>query len=319
MPDAAADTSTTFPGSTMPPCAVIASCIARVFRVPMAESLSELLLRIGLVASDGLATARAEAARTGKHLAECIIDLGLVEERRLAEWIARASDLSVVDPIPEDAAAAVQHHIPAAIARQLNVVPLRMSGGQLFVVMVNPLEGDAIDMLKAVTTRTIYPTIGVRSEIARLVTLLYPDEPAPAEEAPFDFSDQTLMRARPDLSFLRDLDAGGMGDPMATISPRTVAIAGYMHQSAPSEPDEEFGTMIARPADGDRGTLPAILPPAPVQARGEARGGEDATAPTNPIVGIERRLDQIVTMIRTIEKRLDRIESLFQDQGALDR
>ena len=253
-------------------------------RLPMSQSLAELLLRNGLVTPDGLAAARAEAARTHKRLAESVIDLGLVEERRLADAIARASDTSLVDPIPDDGAAAARHYIPNAIARELHVVPLRVLDDQLFVVMVNPLDREMIDVLHAVTTRTIRPMTGVRSEIGRLVSRFHRDDAAADdEEAPFHFSNETLLHRPAGLDFLRE-----------TMQPA----------------DEEFGTMIARPADRES---------VPVQPADEPHGIGEATAPTNPIVGVERRLDQIVGMIRNIERRLDGLESLLHDRGAVNR
>ena len=275
----------------------------------MADSLAELLLSTGLVTSAGVAAARDEAARSRKDFAVCLIDLGLVNERRLAESVAQASDTLLLDSIDEHSVAAVQHYIPKAVARELQVVPLRVLDGQLFVVMVNPLNAEAIDILRAATARAIQAITGVRSDIARLVNRFYVD-PATDEETPFHFSNETLLRRPPELDFLRD--AGTYtADPFATIAPRDPATLPYLHDAVPVQNEEEFGTMIARPADRDLGTLSP--PPVPPDQTEPPR--EDTTAPTNPFVGIERRLDQIVGMIRNIENRLDRLESVLQEHA----
>jgi hypothetical protein len=234
----------------------------------MAENLDELLVRSGLVTQAALTAARADAARTRKRLPETLIDLGLVTERRFAEWMAQISGTPLVDPIPEDAAEAVLRHVTRAIARELQVVPVRIVEEQLFVAMVNALDREAIQLLETITPLKIRPVTGVRSEIERLVNRFYPEE-----EAPFDFSNQTLLRRPAGLDFLRDLDA-------------------------PPE-DHEFGTMIAAPA-------PA---PAPVRDEEPQPPREESTAPTNPLIAIERHLEQIVRMIRNVEKRLDDLEA----------
>lgn len=250
----------------------------------MAETLDELLVRSGLVTQAALAAARTDAARTRKRLPETLIDLGLVTERRFAEWMAQTSRTALLDPIPAEAAEAVAHHVTRAIGRELQVVPVRIVDDRLFVAMVNALDHQAIRLLETMTRRTIRPVTGVRSDIERLVNRFYPPDfdaaditilpratvnfelqqpAAAAEEAPFDFSNETLLRRPAGLDFLREPD--------------------------PRE-DREFGTMMVAPAE-------------PEPAR------EESTAPANPLLAIERHLEQIVRMIAGVEKRLDALEA----------
>jgi hypothetical protein len=276
----------------------------------MADGLDELLARSGLVTDAALAVARADAARSRKRLADSILDFGFVTERRFADWIAQISRTPLVEAIPEEEASALRAQIPMAIARELQVVPLRLVEDQLFVVMVNALDGHAIDVIQAAAGLTVRPMTGIRSDVRRAVSRLYPEEFDPSEttilpssarpfvpetplaassgeRAPFEFSSETLLRRPAELDFLRDPGPGS---------------------------DVEFGTVISRP-------LPENLehdtqPPVPAQASADpGTPGEDSTAPTNPLIEIERRLDQIVRMIHRIEERLDTLETLTRDSG----
>jgi len=276
------------------------------------ERLGEMLVQGGLVTDAGIAAARADAAQTKKRLPETVIDLGLVNERRFATWMAQISGSPLVDPIPEDAATAVQQRVTSGVARELQVVPLRYMDEGLEVVMVNPLDRGATDVLQAVTGLHIRPMTGVRSEIERLVNRLYPQEieapdvtilppsgqfalvtdgeaplegeAPPAEEAaPFDFSNETLLRRPPGLDLIQDW-------------------------SVP-DADGEFGTIVAGRM---RGTVPETAEPAPPppvppppSEHVSKNAGDDSTLPTNPVAGLERRLDQVVRVMTNIEKRID--------------
>lgn len=292
----------------------------------MASNLEPLLIHSGVVTPEGLHAARADAARTRKRLPETLIDLGLVTERRFAEWVAQVSRTPLLDPLPADTAESVLQHVTRAIAREVQVVPLRLDGEQLFVAMVNPLDREAVQLLETVTRLSIRPVTGVRSDIERLVNRFYPEDFAAADitilppvtanfelqeparsaalsqdEAPFDFSNETLLRRPAGLDFLRD--AAGSDAPAVDHEFGTLMASPLPSPAA----DQEFGTMMAAPAR-DLDTLP---PPASAGASQppETKAVGESTAPTNPFVAIERQLEQIVRMIGRIERRLDDLEA----------
>lgn len=278
----------------------------------MAETLEELLIRSGLVSSAQIVAARADAARTRKRLPETLIDLGYVSEQRFAEWIAQASRTPLVDPLSEEAAASLQTKISPGIAREFEVVAVRLVDQQLYVAMVNPLDAAILDVLQATTQLNVRPVTGVRSAVERMVSTLYPPvldspditlQPAtlnfeledpfatappaaapPGREEPFDFSNETIMRSRRDLEDLFRADA------------------------ANRDADEEFGTMMAAsaPSFKDHDTLPP--PPA---AQPPKAVGDESTEPTNPFVGIERRLDQLTKMMKKLQKKLDDLDAML--------
>jgi len=253
----------------------------------MEPKFESLLLESGIVSEAQLAHAHAESERTHQPLALVLIDLGLVPEKRFAEWIAHVSDTPLLEPIPEEAVAAVEQTVTRDVGREYQVVPLRQEGDVLHVVMVNPLDSEAIRILQTTTGLTIFPVSGVRSSIERLVNRFYPADHATAI---------TLHppRAFPALdagsaTFVRPVDAR----PLET-----------------SVPDEiEFGTMIAKPKAK---TVSADAPRGPKSSSGKSRP-TDATNPTNPFVTLERRLNQMSKTLNKIQRRLDAMDKTLSE------
>jgi Type II secretion system (T2SS), protein E, N-terminal domain len=269
----------------------------------VSEKLAKILLQSQAVTEAQLGAARADAAQRRKRLPETLIDLGFIDERRFAEIIARASATQLVDPLPEAAAAAVQHRITRAIARDLGVVPLRLEQEQLFVAMVSPVDEAAIDVLRATTGFGIRPVTGIRSAIERLVRRFYPDD--------YDVPDTTVLP--PSVNF----EAGSEGPLREAASPAierepfdmgNTTFRSNRHGPAPlREPleDEPFPTMMVKP-DAHTGGRPLEMsrPLAPLD---EAL----STAPTDPLIAIKRRLDQLAKMMKKMQKQLDDIDALL--------
>lgn len=264
----------------------------------MEPKFESLLLESGIVTEAQLAHAHAESERTRKPLGLVLIDLGLVPERRFAEWIAHVSNTPLMEPIPEEAAAAVEHTVTRDVGREYQVVPLRQEGDVLHVVMVNPLDRETIQILQTTTGLTILPVSGVRSSIERLVNRFYPADHA---------TDVTLHSSRA----FRTLDAGSA----TFVRPVNARMpAGESRLGPPLEtsaPDEiEFGTMIVKPKAT---TVSADAPKGPKSSPGKSRPS-DTTNPTNPFVTLDRRLNQMSKTLNKIQRRLDAMDKTLSER-----
>jgi len=250
----------------------------------MPPKFDDLFLRSQLVTQAQLAAAQADAAHTRKRLPETLIDLGFVEERAFAEWMARVSRTPLIDPLPESAAADVQHKISRAIGRELEVIPLRLDRDTLSVVMVNPLDTNAVDILQATTGLKIQPLTGVRSAVEQLANRLYPENP--------DAPEITILPPTPNFDLVTS-DRDTLPPPPSIAPEENPIDVDFTIRYSPE------GLAIAE------NVLPAE-PEAP-------RSASDSTAPTDPLVAIERRLDQFARMILKVQQRIDEIEARIAD------
>jgi type II secretion system (T2SS) protein E len=161
-------------------------------------SLDDLITQTNLVSAADLATARHDAESHHRPLAQSLIALGFVTDRRFAEWIADATKLPLVDPVSADAVADVEQYLTRAIAREYEIVPIDVNADELTVAMVNPLDESCRNAIQAATGMKIHAVVGVHSQLRQLVDRFYPAD-APSAGA-FDPS-ATMIAARPDGPF----------------------------------------------------------------------------------------------------------------------
>jgi len=140
------------------------------------ESLEELLIRTQIIAPEQLAVAEREAQKHNRRLAATLLDLGFVGERHFAEWMSEMTSIAIVDPLPAAAVEPLVRRIPRAIAREYEVVPVRLDAGMLTVATINPLDTGCLDVLRATTAMTIRPLIAVHSALLDLIARFYPED-----------------------------------------------------------------------------------------------------------------------------------------------
>jgi hypothetical protein len=144
-------------------------------RIP-SEDFEALLVRTQLVSPQQLALAKREAEVRRRRLAPMLVELGIVNEARFAEWMSQMTSIPLVDPIPPAAVEPLVRRLPRAIAREYEVVPIFMDPGRLTVATMNPLDAGCIDVLHATTAMNIRPVIGLHSAITALLVRFYPED-----------------------------------------------------------------------------------------------------------------------------------------------
>ena len=153
-------------------------------------TLEQLLVDTRVLTSAQLAAAQRDANVRHKRLAAAVVDLGLIDERRFAEWIAKVAELPIVDPLPSGAIAQLQHRISPQLAREYLVVPLAIERDSLTVAMINPLDQAAIEILRHATGMRIRAVVAMYGALSDALERFYPEQD----------QDLTLMRRPADLS-----------------------------------------------------------------------------------------------------------------------
>ena len=74
--------------------------------------------------------------------------------------------------------------IPAAVARRLNVLPLRYSDRTLIIASADPVGMEAERELTALAGRTVQPEVASPAEIGAAIARVYPEAPARIHEIP---------------------------------------------------------------------------------------------------------------------------------------
>lgn len=89
-------------------------------------------------------------------LAQALIDAGLTTPQMLGEAVYRAHHIAFLLPNPRAIDVKVLGLLPAGVCRRRLLLPFRRRGGNLEVVMANPLDRDAqIDLCAATRLRPV--------------------------------------------------------------------------------------------------------------------------------------------------------------------
>jgi type II secretion system (T2SS) protein E len=174
-----------------------------MFRLPMQQSLEELLIQTNLISPPQLAVAQRDAEVRSKPLAQTVIDLGFVSDRKFAEWIAGVTKLPIVDPLRTDVISEFVTYMPAAVAHEYEVVALDVDADQMTIATVNPSDRASIDAVQSATGMKIQAVIAIYGQLAEMLERFYPKTPAfdpsrtiavAAEVEPFPYGDDTMLR-----------------------------------------------------------------------------------------------------------------------------
>jgi type IV pilus assembly protein PilB len=141
-----------------------------------AERIGELLVSEGLISRDQLAQALQEQRANGGRLGYTLVKLGLVEELTLTRLLARQYKIPAVDLTKSDIDPALVRLVPAEIAIQHLVLPLKREGRVLYVAMADPTNIRVIDDLKFRTRSDIYPVIAGEYTLRTMIERVYPED-----------------------------------------------------------------------------------------------------------------------------------------------
>jgi general secretion pathway protein E len=146
------------------------------------QDLGEFLQKGGFIKADALRTAREEAQRTGKKLAEVLLVKRLVAPEMLSMaytnlYNARPINLNQYDIQPDALAL-----IPEQTARENNILPLAIEGNTLIVAMEDPSDTQLIEKLSNLARKIIQPAVPFSGSIRaaldsnyRLITPILPE------------------------------------------------------------------------------------------------------------------------------------------------
>jgi type IV pilus assembly protein PilB len=140
------------------------------------ERIGQLLVSEGLITRDQLGQALQEQRTSGGRLGYTLVKLGIIEELSLTRLLARQYKIPAVDLTKSDIDPALVRLVPAEIATQHLVLPLKREGRVLYVAMADPTNIRVIDDLKFRTRSDIYPVIAGEYTLRTMIERVYPED-----------------------------------------------------------------------------------------------------------------------------------------------
>jgi type IV pilus assembly protein PilB len=133
------------------------------------ESLGDTLLRMKAVSKEDLQAALTKQRRTGRLLGNVLLDMGVVDGRTINIALSKQHGLefSEADDMPSEPEAL--HAVPRAVARKNNMIPIRVEGDRLTVLIADPQMSSVMRDVGVLLGVRIHPILtsvdDVRSEI----------------------------------------------------------------------------------------------------------------------------------------------------------
>ncbi|MDD6678346.1 MAG: GspE/PulE family protein [Firmicutes bacterium] len=142
------------------------------------KRLGDMLVGIGLLTEQQLASALAEQKKNGKKLGTVLVENGYIRQQQLFDALQRQLgvdfvDLTSVTPAPE-----LARVLPRSIAKKYSIVPVRGDSNTLYIALDDPLNFVAVEAAKTATRRKIIPMLATSEGVERAIANLYGSEGA---------------------------------------------------------------------------------------------------------------------------------------------
>jgi type IV pilus assembly protein PilB len=129
------------------------------------KQLGQILFEQGLLTQEQLDRALEEHRNTPKSLGRVLIDLGYIRERDLVRALAEQVGLEFVDLTEYQIDPASTSLLPEGLCRRYRAIPIGDRDGKLLVAMSDPANVYALDDIRAMTGRDVWPVVATANDV----------------------------------------------------------------------------------------------------------------------------------------------------------
>lgn len=135
--------------------------------------LGDMLISMGLLTESQLSQALAIQKEKHKRLGEVLIDEGYITEAQLINALKVQLGIDFIDLTKTEIDPEMTKYIPKALAKEQQIVPVRVVKDSLFLAMADPLNFYAIEQAKDVSRKRIIPMLATQQAVSRAINILY--------------------------------------------------------------------------------------------------------------------------------------------------
>lgn len=135
--------------------------------------LGDLLVENNIISQDQLMQALQEQKTSRKRLGIVLTDMGLVEEDKLNEFLAKQLDIEYRSLSVSDVDFEAARMIPENIAKRYSVIPFSKIGNSLYLAMSDPLDRVAVQDIHYMTNLEVKPVLISDSEVKLLIESVF--------------------------------------------------------------------------------------------------------------------------------------------------
>ena len=137
------------------------------------KALHEKLVDSGLVSQSEVDQVRQIQRKSGWKIVEYLMHQGRLNENELIEFISRELKIDKYSPEKYPLDKALKETLPEDMARRLNLVPLKVFRGVLFVATADPESINSLDQVERATMLGVEPVFCTKAELEELMAGQY--------------------------------------------------------------------------------------------------------------------------------------------------
>lgn len=149
-------------------------------------ALGDMLVEMKILTQAQLNEALAEQKRNGRLLGRIIQERGWVDQRMIDQALSRQYGLEFADVSKTPSDPRALDAVPESVARRNAMIPVRIEGDKLTVLIANPMDRNALENVGVILGKRIYAVLtsctDVKEEIARRYKKQEMAAPAPKTE-----------------------------------------------------------------------------------------------------------------------------------------
>lgn len=142
------------------------------------KRLGDILIAAGLITEEQLEEALSKQKGSGKRLGTVLQDEGMITELEMIEALQMQLGIEFIDLNKINIPTELAQVVPANIAKQYQVVPVRIIRDELYLAMADPLNFYALEEVRKTVHRRVVPMIAMSNAVDRSIQILYGNEGA---------------------------------------------------------------------------------------------------------------------------------------------
>lgn len=142
------------------------------------KRLGELLVAAGTITEEQLEHGLALQKGTKQRLGTVLIENGIITEAQLIEALQMQLGIEFVDLTKVNIPIEMAQAVPKNIAKQYQVVPVRIVQGELYLAMSDPLNFYAIEEVRKAVRKKVVPVVATSTAVEHAIQVLYGNEGA---------------------------------------------------------------------------------------------------------------------------------------------
>ncbi|MGN0169631.1 MAG: GspE/PulE family protein [Lachnospiraceae bacterium] len=140
--------------------------------------LGELLIAAGTITEEQLNQGLALKKGTKERLGTVLISNGIITEDQLIEALQMQLGIEYIDLTKATIPVEMAQTVPKNVAKQYQVVPVKILKGELYLAMSDPLNFYAIEEVRKAVRKKVVPMVATASAIEHAIQVLYGNEGA---------------------------------------------------------------------------------------------------------------------------------------------